>query len=123
LKTFSAKESPKPDIQAVFFCFRIPRPDPATLDKQTGEPLWTESAGDTIWLLYGLDGKLIAPEPSSIANLLRSEPDTKRHCAFSHEDLIKLREKVEKDLNKSHLRPLQAPVGVKPVLKCWMEIN
>lgn len=123
LKTFSGKESPSPNTKAVFLCFRIPRPDPNTLDAKTGEPLWTESAGDTVWLLLDLSGKVVAPEAARIANLIRSVPDTQRHCRFDHADLSKLREKAEKELSKSHLRPLQAPVGVEPVLKCWMEIN
>ena len=123
LKTFSGKESPSPEAKAVFLCFRIPRPDPNTLDAKTGEPLWTESAGDTVWLLLDLNGKAIAPEAARIANLIRSTPDTPRSCRFEHADLIKLREKAEKELSKSHLRPLQAPVGVEPVLKCWMELS
>ena len=48
LKTFSGKQAPSPDTKAVFFCFRIPRPDPNTLDPSSGEPAWTESAGDTV---------------------------------------------------------------------------
>lgn len=123
LKTFSGKQSPDSKTKAVFFCFRIPRPDPSTLHPETGNPVWTETAGDTLWLLYDIEGKRISSAPSSIANLLRSEPDTQRLCTFDKTALIKLREKAEKELNKSHLRPLQAPVGVKPVLKCWMEIN
>jgi hypothetical protein len=123
LKTFSGKASPSPDTQAVFFCFRIPRPDPETLDPKSGQPLWTESAGDTVWLLFDLDGKTIAAEPARIANFIRSEPNTKRECKFDHAALAALREKAEKQLSKTHLRPLQAPVGVAPVLKCWMEIS
>lgn len=38
LKTFSGKAAPHPDTKAVFFCFRIPRPDPGMLDPQSGEP-------------------------------------------------------------------------------------
>lgn len=123
LKTFSGKKSPSADTKAVFFCYRIPRPDPDTVDPKTGEPLWTESAGDTLWLLYDLEGKFISPDSGRIALLLRSEKDTPRHCSFDQAALTKLREQVEKDLNKSHLRPLQAPVGVAPILKCWMELN
>ena len=123
LKTFSGKHSPSPDTKAVFFCFRIPRPDPDTLDAKTGEALWTETAGDTVWILMDLHGKRIAPEAVRIAHFIRSQPDTKRHCIFDHADLSKLREKAEKEIGKFHLRPLQAPVGVEPILKCWMEIN
>lgn len=123
LKTFSGKATPEPDTRAVFFCFRIPRPDPETLDTPTGHPLWTEAAGDTVWLLLDLDGKPIAPDPARIANLVRTAPDTPRHCKFDHTALSALREKAEKELIKTHLRPLQAPVGITPVLKCWMEIS
>jgi hypothetical protein len=123
LKTFSGKQSPSPDTKAVFFCFRIPRPDPNTLDPASGEPAWTESAGDTVWMLLDSEGNAIAQESARIANLIRSTPDTPRVCRFDQADLTRLREKAEKELIKSHLRPLQAPVGVSPVLKCWMEIN
>lgn len=123
LKTFSGKASPEPNTQAVFFCFRIPRPDPETLDPQTGQPLWIETVGDTVWLLLDLDGKSVTPEPACIANLIRSAPDTKRACTFDQADLTALREKAEKQIAKTHLRPLQAPVGVAPVLKCWMEVH
>ncbi len=30
---------------------------------------------------------------------------------------------AEKDLTNEHLKPRQAPPGVAPVLKCWMERN
>ena len=103
LKTFSGKASPSPGTQAVFFCFRIPRPDPETLDPTSGQPFWTESAGDTVWMLLDLDGKSIAPEAARIANFVRSEPDTKRECKFDHAALIALREKAEKQLVKSDL--------------------
>ena len=123
LKTFSGKASPSPETQAVFFCFRIPRPDPETTDRQTGQPLWTEDAGDTVWLLMDTDGKHVSGEPARIANYIRSLPDTPRACTFDHAALTALRESAEKQLSKTHLRPLQAPVGVAPVLKCWMEIS
>ncbi|MCC5840517.1 MAG: DEAD/DEAH box helicase family protein [Opitutales bacterium] len=123
LKTFSGRATPVPDARAVFFCFRIPRPDSSQLDPGSGEHLWTEAAGDTVWLLYDTEGKALPSEPARVAAFIRSKPDTPRRTVFDHADLSKLRAKAEKDLLKSHLRPLQAPVGVSPVLKCWMEIN
>ena len=67
LKTFSGKAAPHPDTKAVFFCFRIPRPDPGVLDPRSGEPQWTEAAGDTVWLLVGLDGNPLTAESASFA--------------------------------------------------------
>lgn len=32
-------------------------------------------------------------------------------------------QKADKQLIKDHLRTLQAPAGINPVLKCWMEVS
>jgi hypothetical protein len=36
-------------------------------------------------------------------------------------DLHTVRLKVEKHIKNPYLKQVQAPVGVKPTLKCWME--
>lgn len=30
---------------------------------------------------------------------------------------------IEKKVLNKHLRPLQAPIGITPILKCWMEVG
>jgi len=37
--------------------------------------------------------------------------------------LDELRKKVEKQVVNNYLKSLQAPIGVHPVLKCWMELS
>ncbi len=37
--------------------------------------------------------------------------------------LLGLRTAVEKHIKNTYLKSAQAPIGVKPVLKCWMEMN
>lgn len=123
LKIFSGKTSPQQGVRAVFFCYRIPRPDPSLIETETGELRWSDAAGITVWACYDLDGNRILTEPGAIAGLVRSQPDTPRHCAFDRTALAALRKKVEKQLVNDYLRSLQAPVGVAPILKCWMEIN
>ena len=123
LKAFSGRESPAPDTRAVFLCFRIPRPDPEIADPSTGLHIWTENAGDTVWLLFNNEGEPIKGDSAAFARLIRSTPETPRRCNFNRETLAKIRARAEKELVKSHLRPLQAPAGVNPILKCWMEIN
>jgi superfamily II DNA or RNA helicase len=126
LKVFTGKASPKPSTRAVFFCHRIPRPD-ATLipagEGEAAEPRWSDAAGFTVWSCYDLEAKRVVADPGAIADLIRSEPQTPRHCALDRTALSELRKKVEKQLIADHLRPLQAPVGVSPVLKCWMELH
>ena len=84
---------------------------------------WPKVAGLTVWSCFDLEGKCIHTDPGTIAEFIRSEPKTPRHCALDRVALSDLRKKVEKQLITDHLRPLQAPAGISPVLKCWMELN
>jgi len=90
---------------------------------EAAEPRWSDAAGFTVGSCYDLEGKRVLADPGAIADLIRSEPKTPRHCAIDRAALSDLRRKVEKQLIGDDLRPLQAPVGVSPVLKCWMELN
>ncbi len=122
LKVFSGKEHPTAE-KAVFFCFRIPRPDPNLVATDTGDLRWSDSAGFTVWICSDPTGSRLTSDPSAIADLIRCQPETSRKCAWSHADLSDLRKKAEKEIIKAHLRPLQAPPGVTPILKCWMELS
>lgn len=118
LKVFSGRISPRPEARAVFLCYRIPRPDPDLIEAEPGQPRWSDRAGFTVWLRYDLTGERVLTEPGAIANLVRSKPDTPRHCAADRATLSELRKKAEKQAIADYLRPLQAPVGVTPILKC-----
>ena len=123
LKLFSGKAHPASGAKAVFFCFRIPRPDPDLVPTDTGELRWSDVAGFTVWVCSDLTGERLATDPASIADLIRSLPDTPRRCALDRAELSALRKKIEKELITTHLRALQAPPGITPVLKCWLELN
>jgi hypothetical protein len=123
LKVFSGKAMPKTGSQAVFFCYRIPRPDVTLVNDETGEPNWSDKAGITVWSCYDLNGNRVLTDHGAIAEWVRSQPDTARHCSVEKQTLSEIRKKVEKQLVAEFLRPLQAPIGISPVLKCWMELN
>jgi len=123
LKVFSGREHPRPGVKAVFLCARIPRPDPSLIEGAEGQTRWSESAGDAVWVLVQPDGSHLARDPALIAEHIRSLPDTPRSLKWDKADLAPLRKKVEKQLIHDYLRPLNAPVGVSPVLKCWMELH
>jgi hypothetical protein len=123
LKAFSGRESPRPDSRAVFFCWRIPRPDPNLIPAEDGQPRWSVDAGLTVWTCYDLQGNRLTGEPGEIAALIRSEPATRRACRVERPTLSELRKKAEKQIVTDYLRPLVAPVGVTPALMCWMELN
>ena len=125
LKVFSGKEHPQSSrgSKAVFFCFRVPRPDPALIPGDGGELRWSESAGFTVWVCCDPTGEKLITDPAGIADLIRSMPETSRHCAFDRAELSTLRKKMEKEVTRAHLRALQAPPGVTPILKCWMGVK
>jgi superfamily II DNA or RNA helicase len=121
LKLFSGKQATG-NLRGIFFCYRIPHPDADLVAASDGGSRWSESAGETVWLFTDLEGKEIATGSKAIADQLRCLPETPPVHAFDRADLSKLREKVEKRLKNDKLKPLQAPVGVSPILKCWMEV-
>ena len=113
---FSGRKTLENAIRGVFLCFSLP-----ALDKDKNE--FTEEAGTTRWYLYDLDHEIILEDPGEIVNKIRSEKDTPRHCTIEQEELMNVRDKVRKHIRNTYLRSVNAPVGVEPSLKCWMELN
>jgi hypothetical protein len=116
--------------RAVFFCYRIPHPDHAARrtglqpENATAQELpYTEEAGETRWFLYDLAEQRILEEPTQIIAAIRCAPETPRHCEIEPQTLASIRATVERHIKNTRLKQLNAPVGVKPVLKCWMELN
>ena len=114
--TFSGRKRLSKGAQGVFFCYALP-----ALDKEAGE--FTEEAGTTRWYLYDLDRDAILKEPGEIVGSIRSEPETTRKCTTEEKTLVEIRAKVEKHVKNTYLKRVDAPVGVKPKLRCWMELN
>jgi superfamily II DNA or RNA helicase len=119
LRLFSGKQHPQPGTRAVFLCYRLPAEDKTLPPEQA----WNGEAGRTGWYLYLIADQSIIEDPPRIANVIRSTPETPRVCRQPAESLRDIRLKVEKHIKNSYLRQVQAPVGIKPQLKCWMEIN
>jgi superfamily II DNA or RNA helicase len=114
--TFSGRKRPAKGARGVFFCYALP-----ALDKEANE--FTEEAGTTRWYLFDLDRDAILEEPAEIIGSIRSKPDTPRRCTTEEKTLVDLRARVDKHIKNTYLKRVDAPVGVKPALKCWMELN
>lgn len=117
---FSGKRHVKPGTKAVFFCYARKGPD------ASGE--WTEAAGDVVWYLFTLADQKVHEAPidrsvDALADIVRSTPDTERVTDIEQTALVDARKAVEKHIKNTYLKSAQAPVGVKPALKCWMELN
>ena len=116
--TFSGRKRVNKGIRGVFFCYALP-----ALDKQKNPPEFTEEAGTTRWYLYDLDRNTILEDPGEIVASIRSLQETPRTCLTEEKTLVELRGKIEKHIKNSYLKRVDAPVGVKPALRCWMELN
>lgn len=83
---------------------------------------WTIAAGDTHWYLYDAAADKIIEDPTQIVEHIRCAPQTKRKTSLEQGKLSDMRGKLDKHIKNTYLRQMQAPVHVKPVLKCWMEL-
>ena len=116
LKIFSGKNHPSPEAKAVFFCYSIPGKD-----AQTEE--WTEDAGSARWYFYDLNTEKIIEEPTEILEYIRCSRDTPITRAMVKETLKEIRKKMDSHVKNTHLKFIQAPVGVKATIKAWMELT
>lgn len=121
-RVFSGKENLKPGTQGVFFCYARPAKD-VTESDSIEEESWSIEAGDVQWYLYDIAGEKILEEAAEIIEFIRCKPDTPRHCVIEKPTLSEIRIKLDKHIKNTYLKKVQAPIGVKPVLKAWMELN
>lgn len=114
-KVFSGRQSPVKDTRAVFFCYARPGKD--------AEGNWSNDAGDVCWYLYDIDTEKITDEATEIIAFIRCAPDTPRVCTMEQKTLGDIRKTLEKHIKNTYLKKTQAPIGAKPTLLAWMEIN
>ena len=113
---FSGRKRAAKGVCGVFFCYALP-----AFDKE--QNAFTEEAGTTRWYLYDLGRDSILEEPGEIVASIRSKPETPRRCTTAETTLLDIRKRIERHIKNSYLKRVDAPVGVKPRLRCWMELN
>jgi hypothetical protein len=113
---FSGKSKPKAGHAGVFFCYALP-----ALDREKGE--YTLEAGATKWYFQEAAGSRILTEPADIIESVRSSVTTPRKTELSTKTLSEIRNEVERHITNSYLKRIDAPVGVAPELRCWMEVS
>lgn len=116
LRVYSGREQSEAGRTGVFLCYTLPG-----LDTTTG--IYSEQAGVTAWYLYDTKARKVDSGPEAIAPSIRSTPATQRHCELDRDSLNFARIEVERLIANTYLKQIQAPLGVKPILKCWMELN
>ncbi len=100
----------------MFFCFSRPGYD-------SEKKKWTEEAGTVKWYLYDLEKDEVLADLNKIFESIKSKPKTPRKCIAEEGALIEIRGKVLKHIKNTYLKQVNAPIGVNPILKAWMELN
>lgn len=113
---FSGRGHDDAGVRGVFFCYALP-----ALDRELGE--FTHEAGTTRWYFFDDSRDRILEEPGEIIEAIRSTPETPRRCSSREDALLKRREAVRKHIKNGYLKQVDAPVGVVPALRCWMEVG
>ena len=125
-RVFSGKKHPAKGAKAIFFCYALPGRVLGRISTENDAPdtdEWSLDAGLVQWYLYELDNEKIFEDATAIWDFIRCAPDTPRHCAIVKETLSEIRKKIDKHIKDTYFKKLQAPQGVKPTLKAWMEIS
>jgi len=123
-RVFSGKQHPKPDTKAVFFCFAMPAPTARLQEGQREDAAaWTEDAGFVKWYLHDFATEKVLEDPAEIDAVIACKPETPRQHLIPDQTLTEIRVKMEKHIKNTYLKQVQAPIGVKPNLKCWMELS
>jgi superfamily II DNA or RNA helicase len=120
-QVFSGKAHAKNGVRALFCCYRLPVRGAESAAQI--EPEWSTDAGTVEWYLVDLASGKVIEGAEAIHEYIRCDPTTPRRCVIEKEALLQARKVVEKHIKNAYLKRAQAPVGVKPVLSAWMELN
>jgi superfamily II DNA or RNA helicase len=104
----------------VFFCYALP----GRTKGPEGEERWDMDEGRQVrWYFHALEGGEVLEAAPAIAERIRSTPGTARCMQLDRATLVAARTAVEKHIEGGYMRRVQAPVGARPILKAWMELN
>jgi len=105
-----------------FFCYSIPGYN-IVADEDGDRQVWTHEDGDRRWYLFNFEDETILDQTSEmldIHNTIECEPSEERVLNIGQDELSAARKKVEKHIFNSVMRQMQMPIGVTPILVCWM---
>jgi superfamily II DNA or RNA helicase len=121
-RVFSGKRHPEDGQRGIFFCYALPAAERGSNGRAAYAAAWTEEAGRTAWYLFDLADEKIHDNAAKLVSLIRSAPETPSQLTMDAETVADIRGKVERHIRNTYLKSVQAPAGVKPGLKAWMEL-
>jgi hypothetical protein len=120
-RIFSGRTAPNGAPVGVFFCLALPGLKSGA-PEDAGAEDWNAASGKPAWYLVDPDGG-ITDGLTRIADAIRSTPQTPRDLATPRDRLRHARDTVLRHVRNGYMKQMQAPPGVEPVIKAWMEIH
>jgi superfamily II DNA or RNA helicase len=114
--------------QGVFACYRMP----PVVGKAAGNLLEIKNEdfdpnrhipGEVRWYFWDKKTEKVSEVLEETWAAVRCQKDTARRIETDVTDLAPARKTIEKHIKNTFLKDIQAPIGAKPTLLAWMEIN
>ncbi|MDP8211745.1 MAG: C-terminal helicase domain-containing protein, partial [Candidatus Zapsychrus exili] len=115
LRLFSGKEKQEIESKHVFFCYELPSKN------ANGE--WLIESGYVRWYLYNTEANEVTENIKRIVDIVHTPQGTPRKVSDDKLQLVEIKGNFEKKVLDPFLREIQAPIGIKPRLRAWMEIS
>ena len=112
-KMFSGKFSS--EVKGYFFCYELP--------VKRADGSWSNGDGLYKWFILDAATGNVLQQTFEIWNAIKCPPEEPRVFATTEIDFSEKKKTIESFIKKSYLRVVQAPVGIKPRLVTWMQIN
>lgn len=112
---FSGRKAIDEGACGLFACYRLP-----VYDEEKNEYL---PGGEASWYLYDMEKETIVEEPQKIIDFIRCRPNTPRKCHLKQKDILLIRRKIERHIQKTYIQKIVAPDETRPELVCWLEIS
>ena len=112
-KMFSGKNTNS--IKGYFFCYELP------IKKADGT--WSDGDGLYRWYILDESSGIVLQQPYEIWETIKCERDETRVFSSSECEFSEKRKAIENYIKKSYMRVVQAPMGVKPRLVTWLQLN
>jgi len=98
-----------------FFCYELPSKRPDGTWTAPGEGFYK-------WYIFNPETEEIDEQTYTIWPLIKSEKDTPRVLTITENDFSVMRKAVDAYINKTYMKAIQAPMGIKPRLTTWMQL-
>jgi hypothetical protein len=112
-KIFSGKNNQV--NKGFFFCYELPSKHPDGTWTNPGEGFYK-------WYLLNPETEDVEEQTYDIWSLIKSEKDTQRVLTITESDFSNMKKLMDAHINKTYMKAIQAPIGIKPILTTWMQL-